>query len=611
MERRSSFIRRLLVNVLLVILLIFVLVWLFPTKSYFKRLFDDVFTNNINRMQEAGEAYFTNDRLPKEIGDVETITLKEMIDKKLILAFTDRNGNLCNLNKSYVSVTKNEDEYELKTYLSCDEEEAYIIKYLGCTNYCNGLGKCDQDCGSCNNCKEIKRYQFKREITKRVEELRCEQGYYKKDNMCYKTTYQTDTKDATPVYDTTTDIKDATPKYEEKTVEKDATPTYDTDSKYVDAIATTVTNTTYKYLYERRTAREYSAWSDWSENKEYTSSDNIIWGKQELVWNEKNGSKKTTTTKKTVDKNSPIYQVTYDNLIGYYSQYVCTKYNYFMDDQTGNLYQAGSYKEVRRYNSYTIPESTASTTYQVVAINYEQCDGTCTLRPVYTIAVYERTLGLSVTCDDVALKQIPVYGVKKSFVGYDVKQEIVEKYTYYYHTKTRTVTKEATYDTKWSNLANDTNLINQGYSFVRREVESVDTKTTYSCPTDKKYTLSGDKCYSKESVIVGYTCDDGTLKGKKCITKVKELTSYTCPIGYVVSGDRCYKKNESVIVGYTCPASYTLNGKKCDKTTSSTISKNPTKTYKDVTTVEYTWSEKKKLDGWVRTGVEDTINSCK
>ena len=103
----------------------------------------------------------------------------------------------------------------------------------------------------------------------------------------------------------------------------------------------------------------------------------------------------------------------------------------------------------------------------------------------------------------------------------------------------------------------------------------------------------------------------GTLKGKKCITKVKELTSYTCPTGYVVSGDKCYKKNESVIVGYTCPASYTLNGKKCDKTTSSTISKNPTKTYKDVTTVEYTWSEKKKLDGWVRTGVEDTINSCK
>ena len=43
----------------------------------------------------------------------------------------------------------------------------------------------------------------------------------------------------------------------------------------------------YEYKYEKKVEAEYSAWSNWSDNKTYKDSDNIVWGKQELVWNEK------------------------------------------------------------------------------------------------------------------------------------------------------------------------------------------------------------------------------------------------------------------------------------------------------------------------------------
>ena len=140
---------------------------------------------------------------------------------------------------------------------------------------------------------------------------------------------------------------------------------------------------------------------------------------------------------------------------------------------------------------------------------------------------------------------------------------------------------------------------------------SKDTKVTYSCPTDKNYTLSGDKCYTEESKITGYTCDVGTLKNKKCISEKKVLTGYTCPSGYNLSSDKCYKKSDSTLVGYKCDDnSYTLNGKKCSKTITTTVSKEPNKTYKDSTTTEYTWSDKEKLFGWEFTGKKQTTKVC-
>ena len=39
--------------------------------------------------------------------------------------------------KSYVEVTKEENEYIMKIYLSCSNMEDYIIVHLGCYDYCD------------------------------------------------------------------------------------------------------------------------------------------------------------------------------------------------------------------------------------------------------------------------------------------------------------------------------------------------------------------------------------------------------------------------------------------------------------------------------------------
>ena len=81
--------------------------------------------------------YFTTERLPKKIGEVKTITLKELYEKKLILEVKDKNGNACDSKDSYISVKKMENEYQMIINLECDDEEEQIIVIMGCYNYCD------------------------------------------------------------------------------------------------------------------------------------------------------------------------------------------------------------------------------------------------------------------------------------------------------------------------------------------------------------------------------------------------------------------------------------------------------------------------------------------
>ena len=155
-ERRNSFsFKDIILQLLLVILFVFIMIWLFPTKNYLKEnfvgkdelsseiamqlegLYGRLFTDNIESMRDAAEGYFTNERLPKNIGDSVTLTLDEMLENKLVLAFKDSNNKTCNVNNSYVQVTKMNDEYQMKVQLSCSDYEDYIIVYMGCYDYCD------------------------------------------------------------------------------------------------------------------------------------------------------------------------------------------------------------------------------------------------------------------------------------------------------------------------------------------------------------------------------------------------------------------------------------------------------------------------------------------
>ena len=155
-ERRNTFsVRDIFLQLLMVILFVFIMIWLFPTKSYLKdnfvgkeelkseiseqlqAIYGRLFADNIESMRDAAQGYFTNARLPQKIGDSVTLTLGEMYEKKLVLSFKDSNNESCDINKSYVKVTKMNDEYQMKVQLSCTDYEDYIIVYMGCYDYCD------------------------------------------------------------------------------------------------------------------------------------------------------------------------------------------------------------------------------------------------------------------------------------------------------------------------------------------------------------------------------------------------------------------------------------------------------------------------------------------
>lgn len=150
-ERERFSIKDVVLQVILVVLFVFLLLWLFPTKSYVDNKIDSkltpfynqIFTTNINNMKEAAISYFTTSRLPKNIGDKERLTLSEMLDKKLLISFLDSNNKKCSLTDSYVEITKMDDEYILKVNLSCSDNSDYILVHLGCYNYCQS-GLCEK-----------------------------------------------------------------------------------------------------------------------------------------------------------------------------------------------------------------------------------------------------------------------------------------------------------------------------------------------------------------------------------------------------------------------------------------------------------------------------------
>lgn len=136
MERtRGSFIRDLIIKIFLILLFVFLITLLFPMPNltpFYNRIFND----NVQTMKDAAEDYFTKDRMPEKEGDTSKLTLRQMLDKKLVLPFLDKDGKECDLDKSYVKVTKKKKEYELEVHLTCGNESDYIIEPIGCYNFC-------------------------------------------------------------------------------------------------------------------------------------------------------------------------------------------------------------------------------------------------------------------------------------------------------------------------------------------------------------------------------------------------------------------------------------------------------------------------------------------
>ncbi|MBE6152245.1 MAG: hypothetical protein E7165_02900 [Firmicutes bacterium] len=150
-EREKFSLKEVILQIVLVVLFVFLLLWLFPTKNYVDKKLEgevnsvngQVFSQNVETMKDAAISYFTTSRLPKKIGDKVTLTLGDMLDKKLLIPFLDGNNKQCSLTESYVELTKMDDEYILKVNLNCSDKSDYILVHLGCYSYCES-GLCEK-----------------------------------------------------------------------------------------------------------------------------------------------------------------------------------------------------------------------------------------------------------------------------------------------------------------------------------------------------------------------------------------------------------------------------------------------------------------------------------
>lgn len=149
-DNRGSAIKNVILQLLFIVVFVFILIWLFPTKGYLKNvdtdvdmdinldpLYNQIYSENLKNMKEAAKDYYTTERLPKNTGDTVSMTLGEMLDKNLILPLSDSEGNQCDEEESYVEVTKMDEEYILKTNLKCGSNDNYLLVHMGCYDYCD------------------------------------------------------------------------------------------------------------------------------------------------------------------------------------------------------------------------------------------------------------------------------------------------------------------------------------------------------------------------------------------------------------------------------------------------------------------------------------------
>lgn len=443
-ERRNSFsIRDVLLQILFVVVFVFILMWIFPTRKQVEKLinvpaYDNVFNQNILAMKEAAKSYYTIARLPKEVGDKVSMTLGEMEDLKIILPFTDSKGRACDKTASYVQVTKKSDEYIMKINLKCTDEENYLLVYMGCYDYC-------------------------------------------KTTICEKNKE-----------DVKTPVVNPTPKPTPTPVKKCSITSCPTGSTLVNKDSadcyckkneTPVVNREYICEYLKVTDPSYSAWGAWSEYSETpayetdlkqvrTSTKKIEKEQQVLI-----GYKKITY----FDETKPIYKKV-NVKIGTKTTKSCAKYETTYVNTGEYEYGQWTASSTKTFsNQQAVPVDTATTKYVFLNTQYNANCGLCANGIEYVYTVYTRAQipvkKEQYTCTEWTSKTEDVYVAKDVLTGYgtSTKQEpVYENRTVstdvtVYSYRTRTLNKGSK-DVKWDTCTNSP-LVNQGYKFTGNKKE--------------------------------------------------------------------------------------------------------------------------------------------
>ena len=556
-NEKNYFFRNLIVKILLVLLFIFLLMWLFPIPNL-SPFYDKIFTQNINDMTDAAKSYFTVERLPKNEDETKKLTLKEMLDNKMIIEFTDSDGKKCDTTKSYVEVTKKNGEYIYKTNLSCSKQEDYVIEYFGCYDVCKD-NSCEvdnkpDDNKTSNETKKITEYQFYKVVaTKYIDKYLCKEGYTLSGNKCIKTSQIKSEVDAN-IKCLDGYIYNSTSKKCEKIVSESEDAKLQCPSGYVYAssmnkcikgTSNTVDATlTYKCTTGTLVGTKcvINATSEVDATKVYSCKNGTLSGTKCIV----SGSYETDASRH--------YYCNVGTLRG-------TKCVY---EEKVEVPEECSYTRwVCSNKEYDRPKSNSSTktfTRRLLDIKgtvytYEECN-----------RQYKCTGGGTTT-------------------------------------ETKEVSAEVEYRCTTGTLRGTKCLVSSS--------DEVNADVTYKCTTG---TLKGTKCVINTTKEVdatkGYSCQVGKLNGTKCdITSVDVTDSvYYCEVG-TLNGNKCVitttdKKDPT----YYCDSDYTIAGKKCYKTTSTSDVIESEIVYKTKTEKVYKWSTSEKLEGWTRTGKTRTTN---
>ena len=493
-ERKESFnFKSFFLTLLMILLFVFLMLFLFPTKWDLKRaqkgndlqstsdierlsvLYDEIFANNIMRMKDAAVGYFTTERLPKEVGQSRKLTLQEMYDLHLVLKMKGKDGKACSVKKSYVSMTKLEEEYHLKVNLSCGEDEDYIIVYLGCYSYCS-KGICEKEVRTSGKAEEkgqakktvvvpkinptpVVKYYCKvvdgkyydangNKVSKEEYKKSCytpeEQRYYCKvvdgkyydangnivskrdyDKSCSKTKYYCRVVDGR-YYDANGD------EVSKRDYEKSCTnPKYYcrvVDGRYYDANGNVVSKDDYeKSCFTKRKMYQYkkttqgtttcSAWSKWQKNPiNQTSTVKVETKTEREITGYETKKVKIGVKKRTITKN-----VAEKYIAGYTTKLVATGTKEVqVGTTTKTTYTTVAAGTVETYagigSGTSVPANTSTTTYRVVSTNKSRSCSYCNEETIYTYEIYKKETVYKTVATTV---NVPVY---QTITVYEKKQ---------------------------------------------------------------------------------------------------------------------------------------------------------------------------------------------
>ena len=432
-EERTTFsLKNIIIQVIVIFLFVFLLLWLFPNgwsvNEKLKPFYNRIFNENILIMKEAAKSYYTLERLPEETDGKVSMTLADMYNLKLILPFTDSNGNQCDVNKSYVEVTKLENEYLMKVYLSCSDNEDYILVHMGCYDYCKTF--------MCEN----------------------------KDEVVLDT----------PVRDQI--------KVPDKTPDPEPTPDNPTPSDPTPDNPTPEKPKVYQCYYEKTTSSSYGPWSDdwsvWSTNVVYETNLQQVESRVRTETQDVTRIKEYYV-KRYKDTNKPIYKQVQVKT-GEVSQKKCV-------EEGKELVGTGEYKYSEWKNTgvhrSNVPLSSNDTAdYRLKSTGHDDGCGECNNGLYYMYEVWTRTryeiVKENTVCKRYETVKVPTYATVDVIVDYETVEERVpiyetvkeEKKITEYRYRTRSLL-EGSVDRRWS-ICDDSNLLNQGYQIIqKREVE--------------------------------------------------------------------------------------------------------------------------------------------